>query len=776
MIQKGLVIPHRLNEAIQHELTDYKLLFISAGAGWGKTTGVRASLDGIRAVYVSVARDRVPRLPAKEPLVILDDFQNLSPRLEKRMAEIIYRSTKRQKIILLSRGPLPDYLLPYQYAGNLLLVTENELALNRAEVMQLASDLDAKISGDDLRRILSESHGYPPFVKFLLDNIRGTGSFTGSLMGAQTELYAYWDSALMSGLDKDLRMALLSTAYFHAVTTPLMARVLGREDAGNIMRQICRQTGILQPDFGNVWRCNVPELFYPYLKNRAEKIMAPQLIKQLYILGGDWCREQNNYMEALEHYHAAGHREMILQTVIDAVRKDNCAFELCQFADTLSGMSEDELRSAPELAYAMSRVSGLFFDDRQAQYWYHILEEMAGTPVTGASAYLAHLHLCLPQSVTGQDKYDLQAIHRDLTILPKRAQTLTAALPSILRGEREFTCLVQQPATVTGQFLFGVLQSIFGETMDSVLELLRAEYRQERGENISAALHQWEPLHLHFRKQGALDLEFVSVILTARSLCMEGQIPEAASYLLRFRHRAETAGAHELLSNVDAARCRIALMEDSVYWTRWLEEQSPTGGVVSLLDGYHLLTRVRCHIKREEYATAMLFLGRLLYGYAQHERTLDHMEALILAAICLYRQDMNEWSTYLEQALILGQNDCFVAVFSREGAAVLPLLKAYTPDSRISPQYWDKIFRKTMVQSGHCPAYLRPESDFITPLTSTEYSILLLIMRCKTIDEMTQTLGIKSSTVRTHMRNLFSKLRVHTQQDARKTAIRLKLV
>lgn len=776
MTEKDLVIPRRLNEAIQNELPDYKIIFISAGVGWGKTTGVRASLDGKSAVCISVERDRAPRLPAKELLVVLDDFQNLSPRFDKRMAEIILRSSKRQRIIILSRGLLPDYLLPYQYSGRLLLITAEDLALNGAEVMQLASHSETKLSGDDLRRILVETHGYPPFVKYLLNNIRGTGLSAGALECARTELYAYWDSALMEGLDRDIRMALLSTAYFNTVTTPLMTRVLARADAGDILRHICRKTGILQPDLGDVWRCDIPELFVPYLKQTDAKIVAPRLAERLHFLGGDWCREQKDYVEALEHYNAAGHRELVLQTVIDAVKKDNRAFVLCQFADTLFSMTEDELRSAPELAYAMSRVSSLFFGDQLARYWYHILEEMAGKPAAGANVYLTHLDLCLPQAVSDRNKYHEQKVHPDLTMLPAGAHSLTAALPSILRGEQDLTCLVQQPLMATGQFLLSGIQTIFGINADSVLELLQAEYRQEQGENIRAVLHQWQPLQLRFRAQGALDLEFVSVVLTARSLCMEGQIPEAASYLLRFRHRAELSGAQELLPNIDAARCRIALMEDSIYWSRWLEAQPPTGGVVSLLDGYRLLTRVRCHIKREEYATATLYLGYLLHGYDRCGRTLDHMEALILAAICLYRQGEKEWTAYLEQALTLGQNDRFVAVFAREGAAVLPLLEEYKPDGRISLQYWGEILRKTIAQSAHCPAYLRPESYLSKPLTSTEYTILLLIMRRRSIDEMARTLGIKASTVRTHLRNLFSKLSAHTQEDVRNAAIHLKLV
>ncbi len=776
MTEKHVVIPHRLYKAIQDQLPDYKILFVSAGVGWGKTTGTRASLNHNRAVYISVQRNRIPRLPAKEPLVVLDDFQNLSPHFDKRMSEILLRSSKRQRIIILSRGMLPDYLLPYQYSGSLLLMTAEDLALNSAEVMQLVHDFGVILTGSDLRQILHETYGYPPLIKYVLHNIQAIGLCSEALKHSRMELYCDWDITLFGTLNKELCMALLCTSYFKTVTTPLMVHILSKPNADDILRQICHRTGILKPELGNAWRYDIPNLVIPYLKQKVKQIMVPQHVERLHILGGDWCREQKDYVNALVHYQSAGHFELVQQTIVDAVQQDNRAFVLCECADSLFSMAENDLCSTPELVYAMSRVSSLFFDYQQTKYWYHILENMACKLVVNADLYLSHLKLCLPQTISNQKIEPAQTNLPQHTTLPIGAYSLTATLPSILRGEQDLTCLVQQPMTATGQSMLERIQTIFGENTGRILELLQAEYHQEQGEDINAILHQWHPLQLQFRALGAVDLEFVCVVLTARTLCMEGQIPEAASYLLRFRHRAEVSGAHELLPNIDAARCRIALMEDSIYWVRWLETQPPTGGVVRLLDGYRLLTKVRCHIKREEYATAMLFLGHLLDGYERSGRTLDYMESLILAAICLYRQGKKEWSTFLEQAFLLGESKKFISVFAREGAAILPLLEEHGRNTCISPQYKNKILRKTMVQSAHCASYLRPEHHLSKPLTSTEYTILLLLMRHRSIEQMAQTLGIKVSTVRTHLRNLFSKLGVHTQEDARNAAIRLKLV
>ncbi len=315
-----------------------------------------------------------------------------------------------------------------------------------------------------------------------------------------------------------------------------------------------------------------------------------------------------------------------------------------------------------------------------------------------------------------------------------------------------------------------------GAGAENLAELLELEYRQEKGEPVLTSLLRCDPLQLRLREQGALDLEFVCAAITARSLCAEGQFPEAASCLLRFRQRAERAGAAELLANIDAARCRIALLEDSLYAANWMAAQPPTGGVFSLPDGHSLLTRVRCHIKRGEYQTALLFLGRILAGYRSGGRILGQIEARALAAICGYRMGDIGWREQLGQALCLGAEYDYTAVFSREGAAILPLLERYRPGSGLAPRYWGRVLHKTIGQAAHSPAYLQPVGRLTEPLTRAERAVLSLLTRRMSSDEIGQALGIQVSTVRTHLRHIFAKLGVHSREEARRAAIRLNLV
>ena len=81
-----ITVPRRLRSALLNSLTEYKFIFLSACAGWGKTSIVNEVLKSQTYRSIKVQCDRTPRFSYQEPLVVLDDFQNLSACLEERVA------------------------------------------------------------------------------------------------------------------------------------------------------------------------------------------------------------------------------------------------------------------------------------------------------------------------------------------------------------------------------------------------------------------------------------------------------------------------------------------------------------------------------------------------------------------------------------------------------------------------------------------------------------------------------------------------------------------
>ena len=81
-----------------------------------------------------------------------------------------------------------------------------------------------------------------------------------------------------------------------------------------------------------------------------------------------------------------------------------------------------------------------------------------------------------------------------------------------------------------------------------------------------------------------------------------------------------------------------------------------------------------------------------------------------------------------------------------------------------------------MVQAGYYSQYLQPLDSLLTRLTQTETLILRLISQDKSNEEICALLDIKMPTAKTHVRNLFKKLKVSSRIEAQKTAKRLGLI
>lgn len=92
MLRRNVIISYTLREAFQRGLARDKIIFLSAGPGWGKTAVVTTLLEKQDTVYVSLGRQPLPGRFPRERLVILDNFQALPPQAEGQLRNILRRS------------------------------------------------------------------------------------------------------------------------------------------------------------------------------------------------------------------------------------------------------------------------------------------------------------------------------------------------------------------------------------------------------------------------------------------------------------------------------------------------------------------------------------------------------------------------------------------------------------------------------------------------------------------------------------------------------------
>ena len=92
MPKQPIAIPYKLRETLQRGLAHYKIIFLSAGTGWGKTATVNKLLEKQNPTHLSLRKKSLPNYFSKERLIVLDDFHELPSQAEEQFQEILRKS------------------------------------------------------------------------------------------------------------------------------------------------------------------------------------------------------------------------------------------------------------------------------------------------------------------------------------------------------------------------------------------------------------------------------------------------------------------------------------------------------------------------------------------------------------------------------------------------------------------------------------------------------------------------------------------------------------
>ena len=145
------------------------------------------------------------------------------------------------------------------------------------------------------------------------------------------------------------------------------------------------------------------------------------------------------------------------------------------------------------------------------------------------------------------------------------------------------------------------------------------------------------------------------------------------------------------------------------------------------------------------------------------------IEVLNLEALAL--QDNGDTAhavTVLEKALSLAESGGFLRIFVDEGPRMARLL--YEALSReITPDYIRKLLAAFPETEPAKAAVNQPKDssdDWLEPLTDRELEVLQLIADGLSRQEIATRLVLSLNTVKTHARNIFSKLGVKNQMQA----------
>lgn len=777
-----IAIPYELREKLQDGLSSCKIIFLSAGPGWGKTAATCSLLEKQTVSFLSLRRRPLPGFFSKERLIVLDDFQALPPQAEEKLRELLRKSPQGQRFILLSRGPLPEYLSFYEAAGALLTLGSGDLALDTDSLARLAQARGLSLSPYELRRLRDETEGRPAAVQLLLSLLSAGQPLRRQAIDAlDGKMGAYLEESALRLLAPEARGLLVRLSPFDPLPLALAEAVTGDSAVLSALENLRRTSGLLQRT-GDVWRVSDRRFLLPYLQKRLREEYSPEEIRSLHLAAGRWYALGQDGSRALFHLQQAGSRRDILDALTRSARLQLQTGSYDAVRDYCHLLTEEEIRRSPDLLCAMSLLHSASSRPEEAEIWYERLQEFIRRMDRRDGDYprvrglAACLDIALPHRGTSGLADVLPAVYQQLLskslTLPE--WNVTDSLPSLLRGGKDFSRWVPEDEALYRALRVPV-EAVLGRAGVGAGELALTESLLEKGGDISGRFLALTALREELRVRGAPEMEFVLIALLVRALSAAGNPGRARELLLQFRAEAAEKGAGGLLPNIDAMRCRLSLLEDGGFSDRWFADHAPDEERFCGRERYRCLTKVRCYLKHGDCLAALLLLGRLLDDAQRYDRPLDRLETLILVAICRYRMDQADWRTYFSDALALGAAYGYVAVFAREGAALLPLLERRGRET-VEAGYWDRILSGAVTQAGYYGRYLQPLDSPLGRLTQTERTVLRLLCQNRSNEEICSLLHIKLPTAKTHVRNVFKKLAVSSRAEARTAARRLGLV
>lgn len=194
-------------------------------------------------------------------------------------------------------------------------------------------------------------------------------------------------------------------------------------------------------------------------------------------------------------------------------------------------------------------------------------------------------------------------------------------------------------------------------------------------------------------------------------------------------------------------------------------------------EGYYLVL-ARSYIARARLDNALYLLDRMVKRADDGKRRGSLIHALILQALAFHASsDSREAIASLSRALSLAQSEQPIRVFIDEGQAIAPLLKKIFDMERkgllehsISPDYLAHLLTALGKPISSSAPIRRMAGHRADVLSERELEVLRLLADGLESNEIAERLFIAVDTARKHIKNIYSKLGVHSRWEAIKHA------
>ena len=765
-------------------------VYLYGATGYGKTELVRQYLSGRRYTYLSC--EELPweagALPRLEPgrqnrrVVVIDDLHRL--KSEKLRQEILALEEREDIwLILVSRSPLPAWLMPRHIKSVFVVVSEDDLRMGRDEITAYLDARGVVYTEEDIQYLQNTAEGNAYVLHHVALRMKEGQSPGPELRTEIREAFAsYLENVVLVRWDSDLLEFLMQVSVVDEFTLELAEMISGNLHVTALLERAAEAGNFMTQEDG-VYRLR-PVLIQA-LRNRALKLYGRERVQDFKYNAALYYEMHDEVVPALKLFEECGKTERIKNLLIRNARMNPGNGHYYELRRYYFNLDEREIADSPVLMAGMSMLCSMLMDGEKSEYWYEKLKAYAANAKGGirreAQSRLAYLDIGLPH----RGSRDVLAVMKNIpALLFDKGNCLpefsvTSNLPSTMNGGKDF-CHWSPDDTKLAKTVGPLVERVLGRYGQGLVKAALGESQYEKGGDDYTVMALLTRAQMETEQGGTMEIAFAAVGVRIRLAMLKGERQAARELLASFEQSAKQNRAVQLLPNIQALKCRMELWEGNLDGVeRWMKTAPDEDVEFCSLERYRYLTKVRCYLANGEYMKAQALLEKLRYYAEQTNRPYVRMETGLLSAITKERAG-GPWQDELAAVLREAESYRFLRLITEEGAAVWPLLqrekKAMQSAGTLDKDWLRRVLDEAAEVSRRYPLYLKKRAATSTDFGGTALTILRLQADGLSVNRIAQRLELKPDNVKYHIKENYRKLSADNKADALLAARSLGLI
>jgi LuxR family maltose regulon positive regulatory protein len=749
----------------------------------------------------------------REMVLILDDYHLIqNVEIHNALEYLIEHAPQNFHFIILTRSDPPFELARMRVAGQLVEVRMEQLRFSTQEAASfLQESAKVHLAEDDVAALTERTEGWIAGLQMAAISMRGredADAFVAAFAGSHRFVFDYLLEQVLNRQSQQVREFLLQTSVLERLSAPLCDAVTGVDGtARSLLDTLERDNLFLVPlDDERSWY-RYHHLFSELLKLVLER-SHPGHSAELHRRASKWYEAQEMVPEALHHALAAGDMELaehiVSANVLALVENDEAGATL----QNIDSVPQNDMITLPWLGITRAWALGAGQVQRSQQILDAVEISLKKAPesiehqrlkghIAAARAYLYSiqgdksntiLYASLANEQLPRDEIPVRALN--LTIWgdirsddrkhdPSSMPMLEQALSLALQAKKPHVAMIAAAALASANLHAGKLHELNRVCLEALK--IAEEYQRRYQRPLSATANVYSLLARVLAEWGdnenAIQFARKGVILSEHW----GQV-DTEVMCLNYLGRALIFGndmeqARQVIQRAHAVAQKIS---------PWFWEMTITFTLDSLLDcekqDVNEILEQKIRVQQSGARFTDLLSARLMLrenhpdeALKVLERALAHLEGQpsfdtvriygLRALAFQLKGEEKQALASLRHSLELAEPENRVATFVREGAAMEKLLRLARAKS-ITLEFVQRLLAVFETRRKHKPESGHVIETLIEPLSERELEVLQNLNGPLSTPEIAEQLVVSTNTVRTHIKNIYSKLDVHGRSGA----------